>query len=146
MYQKYIQEYQKKVNQYLRTINKATVQNKKRLLAIAGIFSVLVPVSFLIPEPLFKLPLVWPIMGVSASCLLSIPFFNAYLQTKELINGAKQQISNLESDIKQMKEYDTSIAKSAQKAADKPKYSYDKTKQVNHEQVISYDQNGRGRR
>ena len=146
MYQKYIQEYQKKINQYSRTINKATAQNKKRLRTIAGIFAVLVPLSFLIPEPLFKLPLVWPIFGVSASGLLSAPFFNAYQQTKDIIDGAKRQISNLESDIELMKEYDMSIAKSTQKTGDKSKYSYDKTKQVNPEQVISHDQNGRGRR
>ena len=88
------------------------------------------PVSFLLPEPLFKLPLVWPILGVSASGLLSIPFLNAYQQTKDIIEGAQKQISNLESDIKQMKAYDMSITKSTKKIVDAPKYSFDRTKQT----------------
>ena len=146
MYTKFIEEYNKKINQYKRTIGRAEKQNKKRILSMVAIFGILVPLSFAMPEPLFKLPLVWPAMGVAVSGLLSLPFYNAYKETCNIIEGAREQIGKLESDISKMEAYDRAEVKNAGKSHEETKYSYDRSKQTNREQVVMSNQNGRGRR
>lgn len=146
MYQKYITEYSASIAKYKRIIEKAKASNDHRVKVMILIYIIPFLISFVFPDPLFKLPLIWPLASLSASSLLSLPIYNAFRETNLIIDGALEKIDKLESDIGKMKDYDKTHTVTVKKK-NEVRYAYDKNKK--HEVTDDAEKvlvTGRGRK
>ena len=141
MYQKFINEYNNKIEQYKKTIDKAKESNKKCLKNIVLIYAIPLAISFLLPEPVFELPLVWPLLSVSASSLLSVRIFEAYKKTNDVIEDSAIKMDKLQKEVEEMEEYERT-----RKQNKTTKCSYSKSNNNHEANYEPENKKGRGRR